>query len=657
MVAEVLDIGFDLESFGTVDLRVVGSWAYSLHPDTDVLCAAWGDFHAQHSWRPGDPPPVFGPGVKIRGYNVLGFDAVMWYNILTPRYGWVWPGWEAFVDTMARAAYTNLPGSLDEAARALGTSPKDTEGHKLMMMMARPARAIKASNDPRRHHTPERLTRLTEYCKLDVKSEQDLSARLPELPPHERVIFDSDRKMNQRGVYIDEKLVRACIACAEGIADHQRGILRDVTRGAVESETQLDELAEWCRGEGLIVPTGKGAMDKAAIETYLDMPDAACPPHVKTALRVRQLLGRSSLAKLARMLAARCPDGRIRGIHQYYGAHQTGRWAGRIIQGQNFPRAALPNYDQAIAAAIEDGPEAFLFYYGDDALEVLTGLLRPCIRAAPSHELVVGDYNAIEARVVAWLANETALLDAFRSGKCPYKLMATVVYGVEYEAVTKAQRALGKVIILACGYGMGPEKFQATAAKAPYHIDLTLARSTELVNLYRVTNSRIRNLWYAVDDAAKSAIRNPGTIYEAGRLLFKFDGVDLKMRLPNGSVLWYRRAYIADKLNTKTGKMMPAIYFYGEDDKGRFSLQTTYGGKLVENASQAISRGVTADAIVRCEVRGLCPVITVHDEIGCETEIGRLSARQLEDVMCEREAWAESLPVKVEAFVSPYYRK
>lgn len=655
VAAPALEFSFDLETFGTIDLKVAGAWAYSLHPDTDVLCAAWGDFHLQHGWQPGDPPPVFGPGVKIHGYNVRGFDAVIWHNILTPRYGWFWPGWDAFIDTMARAAYTNLPGHLDEVARALGTSPKDKEGHKLMMSLSKPIRAIKASNDPKRHHTAERLARLMEYCKQDVKAEYDVGARLPDLPAHEKLIFEADFSVNKRGVHINQPLVHASIACAEGIADHQRRLLKELTGRKVESETDLNGLASWCRDQGLNVPEGKGAMDKAAIETYLDMP--TCPEHVKKALRIRQFLGRSSLSKLARMLAALCPDGRIRGIHQYYGAHQTGRWAGRIIQGQNFPRTPLPDYDQAIAAAIEDGPEAFLFYYGDDAMDVLTGLLRPCINAAPGHELVIGDYNAIEARVVAWLAGETTLLDAFRSGKCPYKLMASVVFGVPYAEITKAQRALGKVIILACGYGMGAEKFQATAARAPYYIDLTLERATELVNIYRRTNTRIQQLWYAADDAAKSAIRNPGTIYEAGRLMFKFDGVDLKMRLPNGSILWYRRAYIGDKLNTKTGKMMPAIYFYGEDEHGRFSLQNTYGGKLVENASQAVSRGVTADALVRCEVRGLCPVLTVHDEIGCELPVGRLSPHALEAVMCEPEPWSESLPVKVEAFSSPYYRK
>ena len=659
-------VNFDLETYSECDLRECGAYRYAMDPSTRVLCAAWNNGH----WLPGDPSPIFPTGAIIEGYNVPGFDAVLWYYILTPRHGWAWPGWEAFRCTMARAAYTNLPGSLDQAAQAMGTEPKDIEGHRLMLQMCKPARAILSSSDPTRHHTPDRLQRLLGYCQQDVRAEAALSARLPQLPPREMVVFATDAAVNRRGVHCDMPLVDSMLTCAEGLAAHYRERLSEITHGDVESETSISATIRWCRGQGVAIPDGKGAFDKEAVEGYLA--DTTLPPPVREVMEIRQAMGKSSIAKLRRIKAAVCPDQRLRGMLMYYGAHQTGRWSGRIIQPQNLPRATIKDFGmgveingkivvrtmdyQHVKGMIAEGPEAFMFYFGENVLDVMTCMLRPCMDAAPGNELVVADYNAIECRVLAWIAGEQALLDVFRQGKCPYKVMASIVCGVPYEQVTYDQRQLGKVIILACGYGMGHVKFRDTAMRV-YGVEFTPERAKELVDLYRATNARIKALWYAVDDAAKAAIRTPGIVQQVGMLALAMDGVDLKMRLPSGRTLWYRRAFLAPKNVPWSTTPMMAVHFHGEDMFGRFGVQDTYGGKLVENACQAISRDVTADALVRAETRGLHPVLTVHDELACEMPVGTLSPHALESLLCAPERWSATLPLKAEGFCSPFYRK
>ena len=585
-------ISFDIETYSEIDLKVAGSWRYAEDPSTDVLCAHWTfEEGGGGYWHPGDEPPVFPADAVFSGYNVLKFDAVVWEKVLVKKYGWTFPGYDAFVDTMHRAHYTNLPGTLDQVARVLNAPPKDKAGHTLMLQLCKPAKPIIASNDPRRLHTPESLKRLSEYCAQDTVAEAAVASMLPMLPPRELLTSRVDFHVNNRGAGIDTALVKSCVSCAEGVAQYYLDAMAKVTKGVVTKSTDLRGITAFCQSRGLVVPEGKGAMDKEAIEKYLELPDL--DPGVRTVLTTRSILGKSSLAKFARIQQALCSDGRLRGLHEYYGAHQTGRWAGRIVQAQNLPRRGLPDYDAAIQAA-HDGPENFLWYYGEDALGTLTGLIRPCFSAMKGHELIIGDYNAIEARVVAWLADDQTLLTAFRNGVCPYKEMASVVYGVPYDKVTKAQRQLGKVIILACGYGMGAAKFKDTASKAPYYITLTDEEAKKYVDLYRNRFSRIKQLWKDADQSAKAAIRNPGTTYTAGQLLFRFDGVNLKMRLPNGVVLWYRNASIVMRTVKGFTDPMPAIQFMGEDEHGGWSAQSTYGGKLVENCFSGDTLVLTA---------------------------------------------------------------
>ena len=647
----------DIESYSECDIKL-GGYRYAMDPSTDALCVVIDRRpDLQVRWVRGDAPPAFLAGQEFSGYNILMFDRLMWKFVLHPKYGWQNPDLFVFTDTMHRAAYTNLPGSLDSVARALGTSPKDIYGQRLMMSLCKPAPPIEDDSNPRRRHTLEAICRLVDYCAQDVKAELEVADKLPMLPARERIVCAVDQKVNDRGIFIDTGLVSACISTSEGLARLYRERLFELTGGAASSETDINGIANYCRSKGVPVTQGRGAMDKAAVESYMAAPGVDAD--AREVLGIRQMLGRSSLSKLKRMRDAVCPDSRIRGTLQYYGAHQTGRWAGRIIQPQNFPRRGLQDYDFAIWC-VKQGAEAMSFYFGEDAFGVITALLRPCMRAAPGKILVVSDYNAIECRVLAWLAQEVTLLELFANGQCPYKKMASILFGIDVSAVTSEQRFIGKVIVLACGYGMGGQdrngessRFRSNALSMG--LVLTPEEALNYVTTYRRVFAAIPALWYEVDRQAKDAIRRPGNITVAGMLAFKMINGNLLMRMPNGLHLWYRNAHISLERVPWSSEPQPTICFRGEIANGEWGRCNTHGAKLVENAAQALSRGITADALVRCETENMNPVVTIHDEIVCETE--RFSDRELSSVMCASDGWAADIPIKASGYTSPYYRK
>lgn len=659
----------DLESYSTVDLAASGVYPYAAHPDTEVLCGCWSveDCPVQ-TWTWGMPPPVLPLGdTEWWAYNAQ-FDATMWYEILHKRCGWAWPGWGAFRCSMVAAAYGNLPSKLAEVAKALGTSEKDRLGHQLMMTLCKPAHETTKNDDPKRRHTPEALGRLAAYCAQDVIAERALHRLLPELPASELRLWQLDQTINRRGVYLDLPLINRLQAVASGIAELYREELRDVTGGAVGSETCLAALATFAREGGAPVTTGKGAMDKDAIVAYLGMP--GLDPKAKRALEIRQLLGKSSLSKLERMKQARCEDGRIRGTLQFYGAHQTGRWAGRIIQPQNLPRGVFEDvegYESGLAnVATADAttcPEWMTGIYAEKSMDVLSTLIRPCLCAAPGKVLVVADYSAIEARAQAWCSGEKWRMDVFRGDGKIYEASAARTLGVPVESIKKgsAERGLGKVTELALGYQGGPGAMEKFGAVEDYGI--AKERLRPIVDQWRAASPMMVRLWRGLQDAALEAVRTPGTITRYGYARFRMVGAHLRMALPSGRNLWYRNATIAyEPAPWDATKLLDQLVFWGEDADGHWGRQKAYGGSLTNNLCQGLCRDLMAHAMENAESLGFPVVLTVHDELVCEVddpgEPERPAlARQLCDLMCVLPSWADGFPIKAAGFTSSYYMK
>lgn len=661
---------FDLESFSDLDLRKCGSYAYARHHSTDVLCAAWrGDDGSKGVWRPGLPATlVIRPGDEVHGYNIISFDAEMWRWVLHRKYGWVWPGYDVFRDTMSRAAYANLPGALGEVAIALGTKAKDAIGAKLMQRLCKPAHEVIGNDDPRRLHTAANLERLSLYCAEDVEAEAALSPHLPELPPDEVKAERITHTMNRRGWRVDLDLVRRLRELALIHGDVLRARMASASRGAVERETNLAAIAAFARSRGVAVGEGRGSMDAEAVDGFLAQPDL--DPDVRVVLDVRRQLGRSALAKLDRILTCVCDDQRVRGLIQYYGAHQTGRDAGRLVQIQNLPRGIFQgarSYADALATVRHGSPaDAYdllrMCYERPDVAvtDVLSSLIRPCFIASEGRNLHVSDYSAIEGRVLAWLAGEERILDAYRRGLRLYCVAAAGIFNEPYEVINanrgsdpryKHMDMVGKVVELACGYQGAIGAFKAMAGA--YGLVLPDEQINQIVKAWRASRPLTVKFWYDCGDAAIEAVRNPGKIITVGRILFRFDGVHLKIRLPSGRCLWYRNARVRPK-QTPVGER-DALFFYGEGLNGRYCLEDTYGGKIVENITQAVSRDLLMGGAIKAEDEGVEVVARVHDELVADHPGD--DKHLLEQIMGVMPAWADGLPMRAEAFVSPFYRK
>lgn len=461
-------LDFDVETYSTADLRACGSYAYARHPTTTVLCAWWRDSETGEfgEWLEGQPPPsalfaAIASGRKVFAHNCQ-FDAEIWRFVLSRRHGWVWVGYDAFVDTQAVAQIYNLPGKLDHCARFVSGVGKSGAGHALMLKMCKPARAIKSSADPRRLHTQENLRALSGYCRQDVVAEHALISQIPYFPPHEEAVWRATWRMNRRGAKIDRPFAQTLRAIADEVQAHYRTVLADTTGGAIAAETQRAALGDWLVAHGAKMPvteTGRPSFNRQQ-EHLVDLSQAT--PAAAQAYDLYQQLSNSSLSKLAKMLTvARPEDDRIRGAFRYAGAGMTGRWASQEVQLQNIYRGIFEG-EAAYAAchqAIVEGAswQELELLYGGNALDVLSTMLRPCFVADPGAEYLVADYSAIEGRVLAWMAGEDEVIAAYRAGKRMYAVDAAAIFNCTYEQVVAEKAAgdsskdkIGKVANLAC---------------------------------------------------------------------------------------------------------------------------------------------------------------------------------------------------------------
>jgi DNA polymerase len=525
-------IDFDVETYATVDLKKVGSYAYAQHPDTDCLCVSWrfpGLKGKKGRWRQGDKPPqdlieAYLSGTHLLSAHNVQFDAEILRYVLGPKYGWPWPGYEAFYCSMAAGCIAGLPGQLEKAAKFFGTTDKDVEGGKLMKRMCKPAPKIQSNSDPKRLHTRENLVRLAKYCDTDVAAEHHFMQHVPPLSDTEEQVWRTTWKMNRRGVLVDTKLAQRCIEIAEQVQDHYRAQLARQTKGKIETETQRIALGKWLHDRGVELPQSEAGNFSMAKEVVADLDIDSLDDEPREVLETYRTLNKSSLAKFHKMLATLSSDGRIHGMIAYAAASATGRWAGRGVQLQNMPRGMFEEqseYDLA-REIIMDGADAdeLELLYGSP-MSVLASMIRPCLIAAPGHKLRVADYSAIEARGLVWLASDQSGLQTFLDGKDPYKVAAAVMYGITYDEVTPAQRKHGKVAELGAGYGMGWRNLKDYAKGMGIIMDDALAQHA--VNSYRGQHNPVTRFWRRMDDAAKQAIKSPHIVLTVGRCAFRFN--------------------------------------------------------------------------------------------------------------------------------------
>jgi len=647
----------DFETRSVLDLADVGLHNYALHPTTQPWCMAYGLGDEEFKlWWFGEPlPEIVRDHVELGGIIVAHnatFEWKVWNYIMAARHGWPELDINQCRCTMAMAYAMALPGKLADAAAALGLeAQKDMKGHRLMLQMCRP----RSTNPLTWWDDDDRKQRLGEYCVVDTQVEREMYRRMRKLSDSEQRLWGLDHRINERGVFIDRPTIRKAVEVCNAEKLKLDTRIQKATDGFVSSASEVARLTKWVRAQGIPIP----AMAKADVLEALE--DDNLPANVQAALRVRQEAGKTSVAKLVTMLANAGPDNRVRHTLQYHGA-ATGRWAGRVIQLQNFPRPRKgigPNDVFDIIGYLNNAEiETLDMFYGP-VLDAVADSLRGMLMAAPHHNLIAADFSAIESRVLAWLSGQEDKLDIFRGHGKIYEFVASGIYRKDIELVDEYERFVGKVAELALGYGGGVGAFQQMAKG--YGLKVADSRAEEIKLAWRESNPNTVRYWYALNDAAMQAVDHPGVITYAGssgrRIAYGMNGSFLWCKLPSGRALCYPYPKL-EEVETPWGQMKLALtYMYVDSFTKKWVRGSTHGGVLAENVTQAVSRDLLADSIMRVERNRFKTVFHVHDEIVCEVPEDFSDLEMFEKLVSTTEAWAKDLPVKAKGWIGRRYRK
>jgi DNA polymerase len=557
--------------------------------------------------------------------------------------------------TQAQARSVGLPGALGTLCDILGVpvdKAKDKQGRSLIQLFCKPLPKNRKERRATKHTHPVEWARFVDYAGLDVDAMREVYKRLPtwNYQGSERQLWELDQRINERGFAIDLDLARAAISA---VASEQKRLGErtvDLTDGAVESTNQRDELLKHLLEQcGVSLPD----MQKGTLERRLT--DENLPDTARELIAIRLEASSTSVAKYQALVNGTSSDGRLRGALEFCGASRTGRWSGRLFQPQNLvntPDWFTGEVQEETITAIKAGAIDLI---AADPIKQISYCCRGAIVAAPGKKLVVADLSNIEGRVIAWLAGEDWKLQAFRDrdvgqGHDLYKLSYSRAFSVRPEDVTYDQRQIGKIMELALGFQGAVGAFSAMARLKG--VDLPEPEVLRIVKAWRQAHPSIVNLWYTLEATAHDAVRCPGVTLECGRLKLRRDGNWLRMVLPSGRALCYPSPWI--DVEDRNGLTYKGINQYSR----KWERITTYGGKLVENATQAVARDVLADAMLRAEQAGYCVVLSVHDELICEVpDTNDFTAEGLVEIMTANPSWAAGLPLAAEGEEMRRYRK
>jgi DNA polymerase len=730
-------ITIDFETQSEFDLKRGGAAEYSMHPSTRVLCLAFTNTagiqiikfnQMQNPWRLYSPgftnlwqDWIDDPNIIFASHNAF-FEQMIYNNILVKRLGWPPIPAHKWVCTAAKAAAAAIPRNLADAGAVMRTqTQKDFEGHQVMLRLCKPTKAWtawkKANNEikngarvgtkkkemaarpePLKFHTPETapddFKKLYQYCLIDVRSEILLDESLPDLTPTEQRLWFIDQKINMRGVYVDRKAVDKI---SEIMVLEQKTMVKELdflTMGLVSSGNARNAILDFLTLEGIELP------DLRAKTVSDFLANGEMTGDAKKILEIRRALSKASTAKYKMFKLRSGTDGRVRDLLLYCGAARTGRWAGKGLQPQNFPRGVVKDISEAIRRIKIEDVEMLKLLYGENLMPLFSSVLRGMFSATPGHELFVQDYNAIECRVAWWLAGHEKGLQMFRLGQDPYWQMAKAIYNLPsslvYDSDNKEHqemRQVGKAAVLGCGYQMGERKF-VTSAWDIYRAKVDKNMAKKAVQKYREVHFPVQEIWENFETAAIAATENPGTTYRVGRVTFCRKNRFLQIELPSGRRLSYcdpqtaiSKTYVMtstidgevsyaqtfeaakalhEKGYRKTNEFFSKKLSYFEVNQmakkadtviPKWAKESTYGGKLFENVVQAVARDILAEAIIRAEKYGFNILLHSHDELVSEAPKGKFESEEYKKVMEQLPAWANGLPLKSSGWVGSRYRK
>lgn len=558
--------------------------------------------------------------------------------------------------TMIKAAMLGWPMSLDAVTKAMNlTEKKDAEGKALIKYFCTPCKPT-ASNGMRTrnlpHHNPEKWERFKQYCVQDVVAERAISTHTQgyQIPVKEKRLYCLDQKINDRGVLLDISIAKNAIKIN---TDYVALLEQEaITLTGLDNPNSAAQLKEWLSSEMPldIVDTLRKGDIPDLIKNSKGYTNHAVITRV---LKIRQEMSKTSVKKYQAMVNCFCGDNRVRGLLQFLGANRTWRWAGRLVQLQNLPQNHLSDLWRARQIVKDNDGDLLQLIYGN-VPNTLSELIRTAFIAPPGKTLGIADFSAIEARVISWLANEEWRLEVFRSHGKIYEAAAAQMFGVPIESVTKGSdyRQRGKISELALGYQGGEN---ALITMGALKMGIAEDELPKIKNLWRSANPKIVRLWYKVQDAAISAVQGGPVNFTHGIRFYTSANKDtLFIKLPSGRSL----AYVSPKL--VQGKFGPALTYMGMDQTTKqWKRQDTYGGKLVENIVQAISRDLLAEAMLEVDAAGYPIVLHVHDEIAAELNLDTAEAdlKKITEIMSREIIWAKGLPMAADSYLSEYYKK
>ena len=610
-----LSAHIDFETRATADLKKTGVYRYAEHPLTGVICMSWriGDSGPVNRWRPGQEDPAallahVKAGGRVVAHNA-GFERVIWNWVIRDRIARHWPELKIGQQdcTMARGLALALPASLDQLGRALKTPmQKDKDGHRLMMQMCKPRR-IDADGTVVWWEDEDRIARLQLYCDQDVETETDVDRSISALSDEERKVWELDQRINDRGVMIDVESVSRCLAVVEEAIRRADDHMWWLTDGEVKKCSEAAKIVKWLVSRGIpCTSVAKGEVEEIVLMTTIMGDDTA-----EEVIRLRRAAAKTSTAKFKAMLNSVCSDGRVRGTLAYHGA-ATGRWAGRIMQPQNFLRfdaEELPDVMLiiellALERAVKEIVDAIEMIIGP-ALESVAKCMRAMLVAAPGKKFVSGDFSNIEGRGAAWIADEQWKLAAFRAfdqgeGHDLYNLSYARSFGIDVTSMPKKSfmRQIGKVqelalgyqgsvgayVTMGAGYGIKPRDVADTAKAATPEEEwhrVSMGYSDEdsrgldqycwtgvkcVVNAWRAAHPKIVQAWWDLQDAAIAAAGTPGLKVPVlqGRVVYLAANGFLYCRLPSGRVIAYAMPRLVRQLVTPAKKAHDAPGIGGE---------------------------------------------------------------------------------------------
>lgn len=676
----------DFETRCDIDLRQVGAFKYSQHKSCRVLMMSYnltGKVGDTKLWQMGDRPPqglfaMMRSGAMLGAFNTY-FEFCIWKHVCVPQLGWPDIELEDIIDVADKCKALALPGNLAEAGEVLKLDmPKDTEGKALIQLFCKPKRDG-SYND--KHSHPADWDKFCRYAIRDTDAELEIDLMLPDLTPLEQLTAWLTDRINWRGVYVDQAAVRGADKLAEAVKIQYNAEASKLSGGMFLKCTQRQKVKAWLAEQGLVMPNMQGKTITKWLRKDLK-------PQVRRMLELYTVAGSSSVAKFSSMLNYVCADGRVHELLNYHKA-RTGRWGGKGIQIQNFPRPVLPkgtNYEEVLVM-LKRGNVSELEAYarkleamdkknrqakGKDTwwtfnvMQILTSSIRSVLCAMLDNHFKSADYSAIEARFLVWEAGDERALQLFREGKDIYLDMAAEIYGVPFESLDKEsdERPLGKETILGAGYGMGHDKFRTRCDEvANIQIDLPMAKKS--INAYRKKYASVagpKGLWKKLEAASIEAVQYPGRVTEYKGFRYKVVKYGkmsiLLCKFPSGRCTGYPYPRVVEIDKWGEGRMSYELRYEGYDSKThKWCELSTYGGKLTENNTQGGSRDLMAFGMLLLDCVGYFLIMTVHDEAASEDEDGFGSLEDFELLLCTLPQWAAGLPVTSEGWMGPRYRK